>query len=306
MQNTGVFTAIALYLERRRIGDLLLAKGLVTEGDLQSALTLQKQTQTPLGQIFIEFGLISHTQLCAVLCKQAVLRSCAVLVMGVCMFMGLSTKKSWAEAQSSQNSGMVLASISPEFSKMAAYPNLLGMGEKRSSNLKPFTKWTTVIGRFESHMRANPDIVKKIENRLENYRGQSLKEMADSVNDMMNERPYISDARNWGQNDYWATPVEFMKRGGDCEDFALAKYAALRTLGVPEERLRLAIVQDTQKNIPHAVLVVYTDEGAYLLDNQIKTLVNAERSGRYVPIYSINRHAWWLHSTPDGTRVASR
>lgn len=306
MNTRGIFSTIAHYLERRRIGDLLKSKGLITDNDLQSALLYQKDTQAPLGQILVQSGLISRSQLCVVLCKQAILRGCAVLVISVCMFTGLSIKKSWAETQSPQNSGVVLASISPEFSKMASYPKLLGMGEKRSSNLKPFTKWTTVIGRFESHMRANPDIVATIENRLEAYRGQSLKEMADSVNDMMNERPYISDARNWGQNDYWATPVEFMKRGGDCEDFALAKYAALRTLGVPEERLRLAIVQDTQKNIPHAVLVVYTDEGAYLLDNQIKTLVNAERSGRYVPIYSINRHAWWLHSTPDGTRVASR
>jgi predicted transglutaminase-like cysteine proteinase len=145
-----------------------------------------------------------------------------------------------------------------------------------------------------------------VEKRLENFQGLSLKQMADRVNDMMNERPYISDKRNWGQTDYWATPVEFMKRGGDCEDFAIAKYAALRTLGVPEERLRLAIVQDTQKNIPHAVLVVYTDQGAVLLDNQIKTLVDAERAGRYRPIYSINRQAWWLHSTPDSTRIASR
>ena len=67
----------------------------------------------------------------------------------------------------------------------------------------------------------------------------------------------------------------------------------------------MAIVQDTVKNIPHAVLVAYTDEGAYILDNQIKSLVDAERKGRYKPIFSINRQAWWLHKTPNRTVVAS-
>ena len=64
------------------------------------------------------------------------------------------------------------------------------------------------------------------------------------------------------------------------------------------------IVQDTKKNIPHAVLVVYTDQGAYVLDNQIKSLVSTRGAGRYRPIYSINRTGWWMH-TVTGTRVAS-
>jgi predicted transglutaminase-like cysteine proteinase len=122
----------------------------------------------------------------------------------------------------------------------------------------------------------------------------------------MNEKPYILDNKNWGKSDYWGTPIEFMQRGGDCEDFAIAKYTALRALGVPEERLRIAIVQDTYKNIPHAVLAVYTEDGLFILDNQIKTLVSAESTGRYRPIFSINRTAWWLHNEPDTTRVASR
>ena len=129
--------------------------------------------------------------------------------------------------------------------------------------------------------------------------------MVQGVNRLVNENRYIVDKRNWGKSDYWATPVEFLKRGGDCEDFAIAKYTALRSLGFPEERLRVAIVQDTVKNIPHAVLVAYTDEGAFILDNQIKSLVDAERKGRYKPIFSINRQAWWLLKTPNRTIVAS-
>ena len=69
--------------------------------------------------------------------------------------------------------------------------------------------------------------------------------------------------------------------------------------------MRLAIVQDLEKNIPHAVLIVYTDQGAYLLDNQIKRLISAERGSRYKPIYTINRQAWWLHTAPSRTIIAS-
>ncbi len=78
-------------------------------------------------------------------------------------------------------------------------------------------------------------------------------------------------------------------------------------LGVPESRLRIAIVQDMKKNIPHAILVVYTDKGPMILDNQIKSAVNAERISHYKPIFTINQDAWWLHTAPKGdvTVVAS-
>ena len=135
--------------------------------------------------------------------------------------------------------------------------------------------------------------------------GLSLYEKAEAVHDMMNRTNYITDNKNWGKSDYWATPVEFLERGGDCEDFAIAKYTALSMLGVPEERLRLAIVHDKAKDIPHAVLVVYTERGSYILDNQFETLVNAQYGERYRPIYSINREGWWLHTQPKATLVAS-
>jgi predicted transglutaminase-like cysteine proteinase len=124
---------------------------------------------------------------------------------------------------------------------------------------------------------------------------------------MMNAKRYVSDSDNYGQTDYWATPIEFFQRGGDCEDYAIAKYTALRMLGVPENRLRIAIVQDMQKNIPHAVLIVYTDQGAMVLDNQIKSTISADNVRHYKPIFSINQDAWWLHTKPKSsiTRVAS-
>ncbi|MGB0719470.1 MAG: transglutaminase-like cysteine peptidase, partial [Bdellovibrionales bacterium] len=193
------------------------------------------------------------------------------------------------------------------FGRVTNYPALMGMQEKRETDLSAFTKWSGMFARFDRELNdlKNKNIVQSWQRELMTYRGLSMKKTADAVNRLVNQKRYILDNNNWGKSDYWATPVEFLKRGGDCEDFAIAKYTALRSLGFPEERLRLAIVQDLQKNIPHAVLVVYTDEGAYLLDNQNKNLVSAEYGSRYKPIYSINRHAWWLHSKGGKTLLAS-
>jgi predicted transglutaminase-like cysteine proteinase len=166
-----------------------------------------------------------------------------------------------------------------------------------------------MFSRFEKQLgtEAGKNMVTTMQGRLESFKNLPLRSMAARVNEMMNEKPYIIDSKNWGQSDYWETPVEFMRKGGDCEDYAIAKYTALRTLGVPEERMRVVIVQDTYKNIPHAILAVYLDDGNVVaLDNQNKSLVNAEGMGRYKPIFSINRQAWWLHTAPNGTQIASR
>ncbi len=82
--------------------------------------------------------------------------------------------------------------------------------------------------------------------------------------------------REDGESDYWADPVEFLTHGGDCEDFAIAKYASLRMLGVPEDHLRIAIVRDLQKQVMHAILIVYTDNGdALILDNQNRRVLSS-------------------------------
>jgi len=307
MGKRGILTNFKTYLERRRIGELLVSKGIITPHELRKALHEQKQTNRQLGQIFLEQAIVSRKQLILLLWKQTALRTCATLMLFMMSFTNVGLKRANAEIIKDVPSQVKLVSASAEFARVSAYPALNGMEEKRSSNLKPFTKWVSMFNRFERQMKnnSNAQIVREWQENLQDFRGLSIKAMADRVNDLVNEKRYILDSNNWGKSDYWATPVEFLQRGGDCEDFAIAKYTALRALGVPEERLRVAIVQDTKKNIPHAVLVVYTENGAYILDNQIKSLLDAERTGRYRPIYSINRQAWWLHSAPTRTIIAS-
>lgn len=308
MKYQGVLSGLKAYLQRSRLGELLVMKGLITTGQLKSALTEQKQTNKPLGEIFLKHAMISRRQLAMILGRQMVLRFVAASLF---CFAAIST----AEGRRAQADGYIkdvpaqiaLANDGKTYSLPVSYPTLFGSSEKQSGNLNAFTKWSEMFSRFDRALGSakNRQMISAWQQDLSPLKGQSLKQMASAVNLMMNEKPYISDNANWGKSDYWETPVEFIQRGGDCEDFAIAKYTALRMLGVPEERLRIAIVHDTVKNIPHAVLIVYTDEGTYALDNQNQRLVSADGAGRYRAIYSINRQAWWMHTKGEPSRIAS-
>jgi predicted transglutaminase-like cysteine proteinase len=115
------------------------------------------------------------------------------------------------------------------------------------------------------------------------------------VNTRMNAHPYIPDYTGWGVEDFWETPFEFLKKSGDCEDYAIAKYLLLRAIGWPADRLRIAIVRDRNLNIGHAVLIAYLEGVTFVLDNQTGQILPEAQVHQYLPIYSVNEEGWWLH-----------
>ncbi len=300
----GILKKIKLYLETCRIGDLMVDKGIISADDLTAALKLQRETRKQLGQIFIDNAVLSQRDLTVMLWKQRMLRTTATALL---CFMSLTavSKKARADTIKDVPAAIQLANVSTEFARVGVYPAIYGTQEKKSGNLQAFTKWSDMFSRFDRQLKdqASNALLREWQQNLQSLKGQSIEAMANKVNDLVNEKRYVTDNKNWGKSDYWATPVEFLQRGGDCEDFAIMKYTALRSLGVPEERMRVAIVQDLQKNIPHAVLIVYAENGSFLLDNQNKRMLSAETGSRYKPIYSINRTAWWLHSAPTGGTI---
>ena len=111
----------------------------------------------------------------------------------------------------------------------------------------------------------------------------------------MNKVTFVSDNENYGVNDKWATPMEFLAKGGDCEDYAVAKFISLRALGFSQDDMRLAIVYDNVMRMPHALLIVYDKDNMSVLDNQNPDVADAGEVTRYKPIYSISQVAWWRH-----------
>ena len=73
----------------------------------------------------------------------------------------------------------------------------------------------------------------------------------------------ISDRAQYGVEEHWALPTA---RGGDCEDFAMLKKLELMRAGIAPQRLLIATVLDRRLQ-SHAVLVLRTDFGDFVLDN---------------------------------------
>ncbi|HZF35384.1 MAG TPA: transglutaminase-like cysteine peptidase [Candidatus Angelobacter sp.] len=175
---------------------------------------------------------------------------------------------------------------------------LFGTAELHSSNLKMFPKWRGMLRLFENELKTcGPDQCRKTEWQaiVERLRGKDIMTQLREINTEMNKRPYITDQVNWNLPDYWATPLQFLQKGGDCEDFAIAKYMALRAVGVPVEDMRIVVLNDLNLGIAHAVLAVYVNANPYILDNQISKVVPASTIRHYQPVYSINENGWWLH-----------
>jgi predicted transglutaminase-like cysteine proteinase len=133
---------------------------------------------------------------------------------------------------------------------------------------------------------------------------QQEREKLELVNDFMNRTPFVSDLEHWGKEDYWATPVEFLStNGGDCEDFSIAKYFALRSLGVPDEKLRITYVKEiVVYNEAHMVLAYFPapDAEPLVLDNINKTIRPASTRTDLVPVYSFNGSGLWLAKDQTG------
>ena len=97
-------------------------------------------------------------------------------------------------------------------------------------------------------------------NRL---RFEPLTEQLRRINHYFNAFRYRSDRKLWGREDYWASPVEFIGQfAGDCEDYAIGKYFALRWLGVARESMQVTYVHNSDLNRYHVVLQVSVGNGA--------------------------------------------
>ena len=107
---------------------------------------------------------------------------------------------------------------------------------------------------------------------------------------------FVSDADHWWRTDYWATPAEFIASGGgDCEDFAIAKFFSLKSLGISSDKLALNYVFASRLNQSHLVLAYYPLPGKepWILDNLMDAIKPASQRTDLVPIYSFNANTLW-------------
>lgn len=108
-----------------------------------------------------------------------------------------------------------------------------------------------------------------------------LKNINSSVNRSIKYKPDDDD------NDVWNINVT----EGDCDDYALTKRHKLLAAGWPSGALRIAVAR-IPSGIGHAVLVVTTDKGDYVLDN---------RTNEVKPWHRVNIK-WLKIQSPDSPR----
>lgn len=125
------------------------------------------------------------------------------------------------------------------------------------------------------------------------------------INRYFNKRlKFVSDQLHWQQEDYWATPLESLgTKGGDCEDYVIAKYFSLIQSGVAESKLRITYVKAMKLNQAHMVLAYYKQPNGepLILDNLTDRILPASKRPDLSPVYSFNGMGMWLERMKGGS-----
>ncbi len=183
---------------------------------------------------------------------------------------------------------------------------LFGSIEIRSDSLKGLQQWQRVVSAMRTAGPAFNNCAKSAgactTSMLKRWReivvaAQRLphNERLKSVNTYFNGWPYKLDMEVYGVREYWATPKEFIIRSGDCEDYSIAKYYALRNVGFSKDELRIVALRDTIRGFGHAVMAAYVNGDILILDNTSQLVLSHKKYGHYEPQVSMNETSRWAH-----------
>ena len=101
---------------------------------------------------------------------------------------------------------------------------------------------------------------------------QALVAVNREVNDSIKA---VTDREHWGVEDRWNMPDDGY---GDCEDIQLLKRKLLIERGLPRRALRMTVVIDEEGG-GHAVMMVRTDRGDFILDNRRPNILPWTQTG---------------------------
>lgn len=111
---------------------------------------------------------------------------------------------------------------------------------------------------------------------------------------------WMSDATEWGLQDYWASAAETLQHGaGDMEDRAIVKMQALKTLGIPARDLYVTMGRDKVGG-PITVLMVRLGRRFYVLDDLGGAPIPDDRRQGFEPMLTLGSDMAWIH----GRRIA--
>jgi predicted transglutaminase-like cysteine proteinase len=211
-----------------------------------------------------------------------------------------------ASARAQSLAAVLSGSPSPSGTEAPAGDALFGTLEFTSASLQALPQWRRIVDDMATESAAmaacTADAAKCTSAALRSWRELQLQarplnrmDRLRTVNEFFNRWPYKSDEEAFGRREYWASPTDFMTHSGDCEDYAIAKYFALRQLGLAKEELRIVVLYDRIRNVGHAVLAVYQDDDVLILDSLSNFIASHTRYRHYIPQYSMNETSRWAH-----------
>jgi predicted transglutaminase-like cysteine proteinase len=126
----------------------------------------------------------------------------------------------------------------------------------------------------------------------------------EAVSHAINARiRYTSDMAQHGVVDLWSAPLATLASGrGDCEDYAIAKYAVLRAAGVAPENLRIVLLRDTASREDHAVLAAREDGRWFILDNRRAGFYQDTALAHYMPLFALGQNGVQVFAAPYALR----
>jgi predicted transglutaminase-like cysteine proteinase len=160
-----------------------------------------------------------------------------------------------AAAQAQTQTGSILPSLSQPVAKVG--------------NAKPIPGWVRFCGQNPAECAVDPSEPATIELTAKDWK--TLNRINQQVNAAIKAK---SDEDHWGVEDRW----DFAEDGyGDCEDYQLVKRKRLVEAGFPRRALRMTVVID-EEGAGHAVMMVRTNRGDFILDNKRNAILPWHRT----------------------------
>ena len=144
---------------------------------------------------------------------------------------------------------------------------------------------------------------------INDARNRSGRDKIQLVNERVNAAiRFMGDQAQWSVADVWTAPLAtFATQRGDCEDYAIAKYVALRQSGVSADDLQLLLVRDNAARADHAVVAARHEGRWLILDNRVPQLLLTADLPHFLPLFVLNDRGVSLFAAPYAAKgVASQ
>jgi len=185
-------------------------------------------------------------------------------------------------------------------------PGLLGSWEFASARLDALPLWRDVLRRIQNERPRIQNCDQDIDActspsmvawraKIKELQNEPIRQRVEAINRFVNHWPKHTDQKAYGKTDHWASPIEFLERSGDGEDFAIMKFSSLREIGLKNEQLRIVMVKDSLSGRAETILAAYIDDEILILSNQWPNVIRDDRATSYVPYISLNETTRWAH-----------